>query len=187
MSDEIVIPPGPMTREEYYAWAEQQPAGRFELVDGRVVAMAPERVAHARVKAAAWLSLRNAIRAAGSRCEALIDGVAVEIDAGTSYQPDALVNCGERPDPNAKVAPAPVIVVEVTSPSTARLDAVRKLADYFRVPSIHHYLILDAEKRMTIHHQRRDDGTLTTRIAGSGPITLDPPGIAIRIEDLFEA
>src|SRR5271166_6050064 len=31
-----------MSREEYRAWAEQQPSGRFERVNGVVVAMAPE-------------------------------------------------------------------------------------------------------------------------------------------------
>jgi hypothetical protein len=33
-----------MTREEYRAWAEQQPVGRFERINGVAVAMARERV-----------------------------------------------------------------------------------------------------------------------------------------------
>ena len=38
-----------MTREEFLVWAEQQPAGRYERIDGMVVAMAPERAPAARV------------------------------------------------------------------------------------------------------------------------------------------
>ncbi len=37
-------PENPITREEFLAWVEQQPSGRFERIDGIVVAMAPERV-----------------------------------------------------------------------------------------------------------------------------------------------
>jgi hypothetical protein len=38
--------------------------------------------------------------------------------------------------------------------------AGRKLADYFRVPSIAHYLIVDADAPLIIHHQRREDGDI---------------------------
>ena len=35
------------TADEFIAWALEQPTGRFELDNGIVVAMAPERVNHA--------------------------------------------------------------------------------------------------------------------------------------------
>lgn len=35
-----------MSREDYRAWAERQAAGRFERVNGVVVATAPERANH---------------------------------------------------------------------------------------------------------------------------------------------
>ncbi len=37
--------PGPMTVDAFLAWAEDQP-GRYELENGRIVAMAPERLGH---------------------------------------------------------------------------------------------------------------------------------------------
>src|SRR6266567_4141646 len=64
----------------------------------------------------------------------------------TDYEPDAVVNCGERPDPEGFVAPQPVIVVEVLSPSSRSTDAGAKLADYFRVPSVQHYLMVDTRR-----------------------------------------
>ena len=42
-----------MTREAFLAWVEQQPSGRFEGIDGIVVAMAPERALHNLRKGAA--------------------------------------------------------------------------------------------------------------------------------------
>jgi Uma2 family endonuclease len=187
MAEPLPTPPGKMTREAYHRWAEAQPHGRFELVAGEVVAMAPERIGHAETKAMAWLALRQAIAAAALECEALPDGVTVVVDDATVYEPDALVNCGERPDRNATAAPNPVIVVEVVSPGTRAVDSGIKLTDYFRVPSIRHYLILLAEQRRVIHHWRREDGGVETRLIGAGPIELDPPGITITAEALFGA
>jgi len=39
-----------------------------------------------------------------------------------------------------------VVVVEVLSPATQSVDFADKLADYFRVPSIQHYLIVRARR-----------------------------------------
>ena len=172
------------SRAEYRRWAEAQPRGRFERVAGEVIAMAPERIAHIRVKTGAWLALRQAIRAAGLPCEALGDGATVEVGADTDYEPDAVVNCGERIAGDETAALNPVIVVEVLSPSTQSVDTGAKLADYFRVPSIQHYLIVRADRRSVIHHRRRDGG-IETRIAAEGRIALDPPGIGIAIEDFY--
>jgi Uma2 family endonuclease len=42
---------------------------------------------------------------------------------------------------DAVAAPNPVIIVEVLSPGTTSTDTGGKLADYFCVPSVAHYLI----------------------------------------------
>ena len=187
MSEQLDLPPSPMTVEEFCAWADAAPRGRFELAEGQPVAMAPERTAHVEAKAPAWLALRNAIRSAGLDCCAYVDGLAVRVDATTAYQPDALVNGGEPPARDALVAPNAVIVVEVTSPSTSRVDALDKFVAYLRVPSIHHHVKVDTVKRVVVHHQRVKPDVISSSIFGSGALTLDPPGITIEVEDLFPA
>jgi Uma2 family endonuclease len=175
-----------MTRDEYQSWVDAQPTGRFERIDGEVVAMAPERGAHLRVKRDVLLALLRGIAAAGLSCEALPDGGTVQVEDGNDYEPDAVVTCGERMAADATVVPDPVIVVEVLSPSTRGGDLTRKLVGYFKLPSVRHYLIFWAERPQVIHHRRRDDGEgIETRVVTSGAITLDPPGITISIEDVY--
>jgi Uma2 family endonuclease len=174
-----------MTADEFLAWAEAQPHGRHELVCGEVVAMAPERAGHVRAKHAVANSLAAAIKRAGAPCEAFAEGLAVVIDGHTAYEPDALVNCGERIPDDTLVAPAPVVVVEVLSPSTQKFDMAGKFVDYFRAPGIRHYLVVDLERRLVLHHQRAPGGAIATRILGEGQITLDPPGLALAVEGLF--
>ena len=66
-------------------------------MDGEVVAMAPERAGHARLKAEDLACAREGDQAAGALpCEALPDGMTVRIDEHTAYEPDAQVHCGER-------------------------------------------------------------------------------------------
>ena len=146
--------------------------------------MAPERIAHARAKGAAWLALREALAASGAGCEALPDGVTVEIGDATCYEPDVVVACGEIPG-DAVAAPQPVIVVEVTSPSNSRVDLVTKFADYFRLPSLRHYVIIHLALRRVIHHRRTEDGRIESAILTGGALALDPPGISVQVEGLF--
>ena len=175
-----------MSREEYQRWAEAQPRGRYERVGGEVVAMAPERLAHLRVKARVWQALDRAIRASGVPCEALPDGATVEIDDDTDYEPDAVVSCGERGSDDAVAAPNPVVVVKVLSPSTHSVDTGAKLADYFRVPSIRHYLTVRTDRPAVMHHRRRDDGGgIEPQLVTEGRITLDPPDISVAVEDFY--
>lgn len=175
------------TADEFIAWAAEQPTGRFELAEGVVVAMAPERVNHTRAKFEAAIALRAAILARGLACEALPDGASVRIGERTVYEPDVLVRCGPRAPGDAIEVTDPVIVVEVVSPSSRGVDAGAKLAGYFKLPSVRHYLLVDAENRVVIHHRREDDGTIGVRILRDGMLWLAPPGLEIAVDDIFSA
>ena len=175
--------PQRLTRQEFVAWAETQPR-RYERIDGEPVAMPRQPAAHVRIKSRIWAALDRVIQRAGLDSEALADGMTVEIDADTDYEPDALVNCGPNVPPEATVASNPVIVVEVLSPSTQSIDSNAKLADYFRVPSIQHYLILQTRKREVIHYTR--SGTeIIARVLHLGTIALHPPGIEFDLTEVY--
>ena len=139
---------------------------------------------HAEPKKAGQTALKQAIDRAGLPCHMLPDGVTVRIDAKTAYEPDALVYCGPRLPRDAVEVPAPLIVVEVLSPSTGRYDRHDKLSGYFAVADLHHYLIINMDRRMVIHHDR-NGSEIATRILGSGLLRLDPPGLEVTVEDLL--
>jgi hypothetical protein len=50
-----------------------------------------------------------------------------------------------------------------------------------------HYLIVDPEKPSIVHHARATADTIPTRIVTEGDITLDPPGIAFGMVDIYGA
>ena len=175
-----------MSADEFLVWAEAQ-EGRWELQDGALVAMSPERVAHTETKGEVFRSLSAAIVRAGSPCQVLPDGAAVRIADGTVFEPDALVYYGPRLPPDAIEVPNPIVVVEVLSPSTAARDHGVKLTGYFSLPGIVHYLILDPERRVVIHHKRGQDDVIETRILTEGLLRVDPPGLEAPVAEMFAA
>ncbi len=184
MAKAIPTPPS-MTVEQFVDWTMARPEGRYELVGGEVVAMAPERIAHARLKAEVWRALQDAIAAKKLPCEALLDGAGVRIDDRTLYVPDALVYGGDQLAGAQLLVPAPVIVVEILSPSTSDVDTGGKLEGYFRVASVRHYLIVKSNQRAVIHHRRGDGDAVATRIITHGTFELDPPGLTLDPDRLY--
>ena len=136
-----------MTVEEFLAWAEGQP-GRYELFRGEIYAMSPETVGHAESKAVVYAALAAGIRQRHLPCHALPDGVTVQIDDETAYEPDALVYCGDKLAPSALEVPNPVIIVEVLLPSTRRVDASLKLA---LLPATERCALFDCRPQSAVH------------------------------------
>jgi Uma2 family endonuclease len=180
------LPRHRMTVDEYLAWAEGQP-GRFELYAGTVYAMSPERARHGEIKFNVQAALLAGIGRAGLPCHMLPDGMTVRINDSTAHEPDALVYCGLKLPADALEVPNPIIVVEVLSPSTRRIDASLKLAGYFRVPSVAHYLIVDPDQPLIIHHARESQDTILTHIVREGTVKLDPPGLELVLSEVYGA
>jgi Uma2 family endonuclease len=83
--------------------------------------------------------------------------------------------------------PNPVVAVEVASPSTRKFDDTVKLAGYFSLPSVHHYLIVDSEGPPVIHYSRRADATPLRSPVHSGALALSPPGLELAVAELLAA
>ena len=173
-----------MTRADYRTWAEQQSGGRFERHQGIVVAMPPERAGHSLGKAAVRDELLRGVRAVGLPCQMFPDGMTIEV-GDSDYEPDAVLRCGPRLPNDAIAIPDPLMVVEVLSPGTSAIDRGHKLREYFRVPSLRHYLIVWPDIQRVVHHRMTPGGALATEVCTEDEIRLDPPGISISLVALY--
>ncbi len=173
-----------MDVDAFLVWAEGRD-GRWELRDGLPVLMSPERAAHALTKLSAQMALIEGVRRARLSCRVFPDGMTVRITARNAFEPDALVVCPAPADLHAVEIPNPVIVVEVLSPSTAADDHGVKLDGYFSLASVEHYLIVDPDRRVMIHHKRSQAGAIETRILRDGLVRLEPPGFDAEVAGFF--
>lgn len=169
--------------DNFLAWADGREEN-WELHDGKPEMMSPERVRHTATKSDALFTLRTAIDRAGARCRAYAEGITVRISEDRAFVPDALVVC-PAPPPDEVAISNPLVVVEVLSPATAANDHGVKLEGYFSLASLAHYLILDPDRRVLIHHARGRAGVIETRILHDGRLRLDPPGLEVDVAEFF--
>lgn len=182
-----VILPQRMTVDEFLDWSQRQERGRYELQDGRVIMQQSQNIGHLRVKKRILALLDAAVLGAKAPYFVFPDGATVRIGPRTAYEPDVLVAPLPMPDDSSLEVPNPVIVVEVISPSSVRRDLVEKLAGYFQVPSIEHYLIADpADKTIVWHRRMAGGGIAPPEVLSEGTLLLDPPGLEISVKDVFE-
>lgn len=175
-----------LSAEMFMVWYDQQPDGmRYELLDGQIYEMQSERLTHSRVKARIDRAFAQQIADRRLPCEAFQDGVAIMVDNESVFEPDASVRCGAPLAGDVTRIMDPLIVVEVASPSTQRVDALVKYSRYFRNPSIIHYLIVIPSKPTAIHHRRLADGQIVGRSYETGIIRFDPPGIELDIGEVL--
>ena len=55
----------------------------------------------------------------------------------------------------------------------------------FRLGSVLHYLILDPDRRVMIHHRRGHAGAIETRVLREGAVVLGPPGFEAPVAAFF--
>jgi Uma2 family endonuclease len=181
-----VVLPTRMTVDEFLAWAVRQDKGKYELFDGRVVMQQPQTWGHAELRIRIFNLLVAAIERAGVPFYAAPDGMTVRISKHIAFEPDALVAPLPKPERLELEIPNPVLVVEVLSLSSVKRDLADKLAGYFKVANIQHYLVLDPEEREVIWHRRAAGGALEQPLTlREGSLTVDPPGIELAVAEIF--
>ncbi len=173
-----------MTAEEFAVWAEARPEKHWELFDGVPQVQQSQNWGHARHILQIYRLLDRAISKSSLTLFVGTQGLIVKAGPRTAFEPDIVVFAGPMAD-HGIITPNPLIVFEVLSPSAARKDLSVKLAGYFNVPSIEHYVIADWEEREIIHHRREGVGLARPVILNEGILALDPPGIALPLADIF--
>jgi Uma2 family endonuclease len=172
------------TAERFLEWSAGQ-AVRYELENGQIIELAAEKARHALMKHAATVALERAIANAGLPCAVFPDGMSVVVDKQTVRLPDAAVQCSPI-DLDSTILDQPIVLLEVTSPSSVYRDERHKLLEYFLIPSVIHYLLLSPDDRLVVHFRRSEEpDRFETKMMREGLLELTPPGIFVNIHDLL--
>ena len=125
-----------MEKSAFLAWVEGR-EGRYELDGGRVVMMTGGSRAHSQI-------IGNLFRALDKRLDsdtwAILADFGVDVGPNSIRYPDIVVE-PVSDTPRDLTAIAPVLVIEVLSPSTEGIDLKEKAAEYLRLPSLAGYLV----------------------------------------------
>ena len=130
-----------MDKAAFLNWVERQD-GRYELVEGRVIAGDPPCRAHALI--ATDLLILLSARLDRRQWVSLL-AFGLNIGPETIRFPDMVVDRAGG-DCNDRTATAPVLIAEVLSPSTAAIDLGDKAAEYLQLPSLAAYLVFSEDE-----------------------------------------
>ncbi len=173
------------TVEDFAVWVETQEQ-RHEFIDGRIVLQAGTLFGHAVVQSNLIAALVPRLR--GKRCVVLGSDSPVNTKSNrrTGRFPDVSVHCGPRPSATARVLDEPLILIEITSPSTADIDRGEKLTEYRAMPSVMHYLVIEPDA-VRVEHHAREGGGWTCRVVEdvAATLVLDPPGVELPLGEVY--
>lgn len=149
--------PAMVSVEDYLA-GEEASEVKHEYLGGVVHAMAGGTNRHAAIATNAVTAL--GLRLRGKPCRASNSDAKVRIelpDHTRFYYPDAQVICRSNPGTD-RFQDAPVVIVEVLSESTRRIDSGEKRDAYLTIPSLQVLLLVEPDQPLVIAYRRREGG-----------------------------
>jgi Uma2 family endonuclease len=169
--------------EEYLAFEDSSPI-RHEYVDGELFAFAGGAWGHHEIASNIHAVLRPAARALG--CRAALADIRLAIESERIYYyPDVMVTCEPLNDSD-RAATRPVVLVEVLSDSTQRIDREAKLMVYRNIESLRHYLIVHQRERLVEWHQRSEhDGWQRTQLHRDDSLAIDELGVTLSLAEIY--
>jgi Uma2 family endonuclease len=172
---------------DQYLEVERLSSVRHEFVDGEIYAMAGGTPEHGILAAR-----MTALLAAGlpTGCHVASSDVKLFIEAtGLATYPDVSVVCGPlvRAAHDALAVTNPLLLVEITSPSTEDYDRGEKLSHYRQLASLRTILLVaHASRRITV--LQNDSGAWTTRDVRSGEqVALAEPALTFDVDAVYSA
>ncbi len=171
-----------MSPAEYFAFEESAPL-KHEYVDGVAYAMAGATDRHNLIAQNLVVALRS-VRPAG--CQVFISDMKLKVRltaAEIYYYPDVLLSCAAS-DRNPLFREQPLLLIEVASPSTERIDRGEKLNAYRQVPSLAEYAIV-AQDQPQIEVYRRRAGWVRELLEPDQALTLECIGLTLPISEVY--
>lgn len=133
-----------LTLAEYIEWENAQD-DRNEYVRGEVFAMVGGRRVHGRVVGNLVRAFANHLQA--SPCQVFAESMKVQVANDTILYPDVFVTCDREDLRTDQIFTAPLVIVEVLSPSTQAYNRGLKFALYRSVAALREYVLIDPDTR----------------------------------------
>jgi len=160
---------------------------RHEYSGGSVYAMAGAKNVHNRIASVLIGLLYAQLR--GKPCEPFNSDTKVRVRLPTHtrfYYPDAMVVC-EPNGPDDTFQDKPVIIAEVVSDATRRIDEGEKREAYLAISTLMAYLVVETDKPRVVVHRRTDSGFVAEVYEGVGAvIPLDAIEAKLPLAELYE-
>jgi Uma2 family endonuclease len=172
------------TQEEFFAWAEKQDL-RYEFDGVQPVAMTGGTVNSGDVMRNLQGALIPKLR--GGKCKPYGPDNGVATVGKTIRYPDALITCSKQ-EGSSRFISGVIVVFEIVSPSSLRMDHVVKVREYAAVDSIRRYVIIESTSIDVTVMERQEPGArwLTSTLTEKEILQIPEAGIEIPVAELYD-
>ncbi len=153
---------------------------KHELIDGSVIAMAGASKNHERLAGNIYGEFRNHLK--GTPCDTFSSDMKVKIGTNFFY-PDVMVVCDDTSD-NEYYIESPVIIVEVLSKSTRRVDETIKLMSYINMPSVQEYVLIEQDF-VDLQVLRRSESWLPKHYFLGDEVIFESIDLTLSVEEIY--
>ncbi|HMU86427.1 MAG TPA: Uma2 family endonuclease [Agitococcus sp.] len=167
--------------EQEYLAGEQISELKYEYIDGYVYAMSGASNNHNLIAGNVFATLANHLKK--KPCRPYISDMKVKIGSRYFY-PDVLVDCSNLTG-DSYYTEQPIILVEVLSKSTRRMDETTKRMTYMQIPSLQEYILIEQDF-VDVEIIRRETGWLSEHYFLGDELTLSSIGLTLTVEDIYE-
>jgi len=141
-----------------YLAGEATARAKHEYLGGYVYAMAGGSNSHNRISTNTTIALGSRLK--GQLCQPYNSDTKLRVQLPTHtrfYYPDVSVVCESNP-PDEAFQDQPVVIVEVLSRDTRRIDETEKKEAYLSIPSLKAYLLVEQALAEVTVHRRSQQG-----------------------------
>jgi Uma2 family endonuclease len=163
-----------------YLQGELKSNEKHELIDGDVYAMAGASGNHERISLNISRKFGNHLE--GLPCEPFGSDMKVKVGSDFFY-PDVIVDCSfDESEPY--YTESPVIIVEVLSKSTRRIDETIKRKAYLTIPSLQEYVLIEQDI-VDIEVVRRTEGWQSKHYFLGDEVTFESIDLTLSVEEIY--
>jgi len=163
-----------------YLQSELKREIKHELINGGVFAMAGASKNHERLAGNIYGEFRNHLK--GTPCDIFSSDMKVKIGSNFFY-PDVMVVCDDSSD-NEYYIESPVIIVEVLSKSTRRVDETTKLMSYINMPSVQEYVLIEQDF-VDLQVLRRSESWLPRHYFLGDEVIFESINLTLSVEEIY--
>jgi Uma2 family endonuclease len=172
---------------EKYLANELVSQAKHEYLGGHVYAIVGARTVHNRVASNFLGTMHSRLR--GQPCEPFNSDMKVRVPFPTHtrfYYPDGMIVCEPNP-PESSYQDRPVIIAEVVSKATRRIDEGEKREAYLTIPTLMAYLVIETDHPHVVVHRRTDSGFIAEAYSGADAvIPLESIEVELPLSELYE-
>ncbi len=174
--------PSRVTFDEYLAFEETSTI-RHELIDGTLFAMSGGTDAHNLICTNLLLLVAGPLL---GKCQVFQAGMKLKVEHARDndgYYPDIMVSC-DPADRDKLFRRAPLLLMEVLSQSTERLDRGEKKLNYLQIPSLREYVLV-AQDKPKVEIMRRETSWAVEELYSADTLDLKSVGLSLPLSEIY--